>query len=135
MTGVGLCDLGSTSSGTCTYFVQRVAWTFDTTQQPDPAGRSLKYDDKKDSTTVSGYEYEAMKFCPRTRGTAPTSVCRRLGSPSAVKTDVLPDGTRAIDGDLQTTCLITSTETAKPGGKIERTDYVFTAVDGRFASP
>ena len=133
--GNGLCDLGSTSSGTCTYFVQRVTWTFDTNQQPDPAGRSLKYDDVKDSSDGSGYEYEAMKFCKKDPRNGTEFGLPPLGSPSVVKTDVLPDGTRVIDDDPQTTCLITSTETAKPGGKIERTDYVFTAVDGRFASP
>ena len=133
--GNGLCDLGSSTAGACTYFVQRVTWTFDTNQQPDPAGRSLKYDDVKDSTTGSGYEYEAMDFCKKDPRDGTDFGLPPLGAPDAVKTNVLPDGTRAIDGDPQTTCLITSTETAKPGGKIERVDYVFTAVDGRFASP
>lgn len=133
VTGDGACELGSTTPGSCTYFVQRVVWTFTTDQQPDPAGRSLKYDDVRDQT--DGYQYEAMKFCKQDPRDGTDFGLPPLGTPAAVAEDVLPDGTREIDGDLHSTCLITSTESADTEGTITRTDFVFTAVDGRFASP
>ena len=133
--GDNACNLNG-ATGSCTYFVAKVTWMFGTNQQPDLAGRSLKYDDKKDSTPNAGYQYEPMLFCkkdPRTPGSE--FDLESLGSPSDVRTNVLPNGFRSIDNDPQTSCLITSTESTGPDGPVQRTDYVFTAVDGRFASP
>ncbi len=137
------CVLTSTSTtpNVCTYFVQRVTWTFATTEQPDRANRSLKYDDVPGPTplsTIVGYSVEPMLYCkkdPRIAG-SDLALQANLGSPATVNSTVLPVNSPVrVDKDLETSCLITSTETAKTNGTIERVDYVFTAVDGRIAAP
>ncbi len=130
VTGDGVCPLTSTTAGTCTYFVQKLSWEFDTNAQPDPANRALRYDDKKNASGL--YEFEAMKYCKKDpRATGSELALAPLGTPANVATTYLPDGGRA-DGDAQSSCLITSTEsTTDTAGKIRRVDYVLTAVDGR----
>jgi hypothetical protein len=128
----GACDLSATTAGSCTYFVQKVIWSFSTNQQPDPADRSLKYDDKRDPT--DGYEFEAMKYCKKDPRNGTDFGLPTLGAPATVASEILPDGVRN-DGDAHTSCLITSTESANASGGITRVDFAFTTVDGRMLTP
>jgi hypothetical protein len=129
------CNVASTTPQTCTYFVMKVTWSFGTDLQPDPANRSLKYDDFKPAGGT--FSYEPMRYCqvdPRVSGSE-LDLQPNLGTPAVVKATILPDDVPArTDGDPQTSCLITSTESVGPTG-ISRVDYVFTAIDGRMLTP
>ncbi len=132
VSGDGVCDLTVSTPGACTYFVQKLTWVFQGTAQPDPADRSLNYDDKKNVNLQ--YELEPMKYCkkdPRASGSELGLAV--LGSPADVALNVLPSNVPPrADGDLQSSCLITSSEsTTATTGEIRRVDYVLTAVDGR----
>jgi hypothetical protein len=129
------CNIASTAPQTCTYFVMKVTWSFGTDLQPDPANRSLKYDDFKPAS--GSFSFEPMRYCqvdPRVSG-SDLDLQPNLGTPAQVKATILPDDVPArSDGDAQTSCLITSTESVGPTG-ISRVDYVFTAIDGRMLTP
>jgi SdrD B-like domain len=106
-----VANFHSAAGGTGTVqLVERMTWVFSGTDQPDPANRSLKYDDD----ASDGINPVPMPYClkdPRLAGE------EFLLDPSEL-TGVLPSGA--------TSCLITTTESA--GG--DRTDFAYTEVDG-----
>ena len=105
------------------HLTEKMEWTFSGTAEPDPANRSLKYDD----IAPYGDSLRSMPYClkdPRKAGGG------ELELDPANLTDVLPLPT-APDTTLHTSCLITSTESA--GGK--RTDISYSSVDGYRAFP
>lgn len=107
----------SGSSG-LVHLAEKLEWTFSGTAQPDPANRSLKYDD----IAPYGDSLRPMPYClkdPRKAGGG------ELELDPANLTGVLPPPT-APDTTRHTSCLITSTEGV--GGK--RTDISYSSIDG-----
>ena len=126
------CNIASTTPQTCTYFVMKVTWSFGTDLQPDPANRSLKYDDFKPAG--GNFSYEPMRYCqvdPRVSGSdllSRTSARRpRSRRPSCPTT--------CRRGRTATRRRRASSRARSVGPGISRVDYVFTAIDGRMLTP
>ena len=106
--------------------IEKMEWSFDGEAQPDPAGRSLKYDDNPDAAP----------------GLLPMLYC--LKDPRANASGVVPDPWSLVttDGVLPpdaTSCLITSTEKAAVSvtdpRQFRREDWIFSSVDGYRLGP
>ena len=101
------------------YVIEKMEWSFTGTGQPDPAGRSLKYDDDPSN----GINPVPMQYCVKDpRGADPWTLVGDL------TTGILP----GIDG-TETSCLLTSTE--KADGTYRREDWIFSSVDGYRLGP
>lgn len=97
------------------HVLEKMEWVFTGSGQPDPANRSLKYDDE------APYNPVPMPYCLKDPRSGPFDL------DSTQLNGVLPEG--------HTSCLITTIETADSVSGGTREDIAYTSVDGYRAFP
>lgn len=101
------------------YLIEKMEWSFEGDLQPDPANRSLKYDDDP----TNGINPLPMHYCLKDPRASPDP-WTLIGD---LTTGILPSG--------ETSCLMTSTEKAPTSGSFRREDWIFSSVDGYRLGP